>query len=499
MNRKVRELLINHAVNDRPVHYSTIMQQLGLKRGVSEDHAELSKVLAEISKFEDMHKRPMLSAMATYSPETTRMKNGETHGNGFYELAEELRKGKGTVLKRKDFALQEMADAREYWRNKDHYEKFFSIDQDSSESKDDVPEFFNEQDLELLGAWAGKVYEKNNPEHIAAKTLIMNSPGKKTVYWSEQLVKRLPEFETFNWRMWSQKGWTSTPEGKKQVAKFKHYTWARIYKKGDTYKDIFFTVGSNGNHKALVYKIDYYFESNSKLSNSQKELCKQLIPDDVSWLVIPISKFPEYNWKRLIDETEAFIKNNQDLYDEIVRSVWSEQVNVSALRDRLVRRETPENGFDEIPKRNFDFKGAEIDWEKHNKELIEIGRIGEELVIEYEKKLLIDAKKPEYVKEVKKVDDGCGYDIISCHPNGLKKKIEVKSTTRGPETPFPISITEVAFSEQHSAEYTLYRVFNLNTVNKVAEFHEFAGNLKDHFLLESIHFNAFKKSTDKKS
>jgi len=161
----------------------------------------------------------------------------------------------------------------------------------------------------------------------------------------------------------------------------------RIYKIGDAYKDIFFTIESNGMHKSLVYKLDYYFEKNSKLSASQKELCKQLIPDEVSWIEIPFEEIPNYNWKKLIDLTANFIKANEILYEEIVSSVWKDEVKVSKLKDRLIKRDVPETGVEEISKRTFLFNGVEIDWEEQNKDFSEIGKIGEELVIEYEKRL----------------------------------------------------------------------------------------------------------------
>ena len=491
MNKEIRLLLIERAISDKPIYYSEIMKRLGLVGGVNEDHKELSKVLADISRFENQHKRPLLSSIATYSTETSRQKNGETHGNGFYELAEELEKGKSAALKKRLYAIEQMAECRDKWRNKEFYEKYFKIEDETTVTE---PDFFTQDEIVFLGQWAGKVYDKLDAIHVEAKNSIMNSLGSKTVYWSEQLINRLKGFETFNWRMWSQKGWEDTDEGKKRVARFKHYTWARIYKSGDAYKDIFFTIGADSQHKSLIYKLDYYFEKNSELSASQKELCEQLIPDEVSWIEIPFDKISTYNWKELIEETANFIKDNEILYDEIIQSVWNEKVNVSKLKNRLIRREIPDNGLDEIPKRTFTFNGVEIDWEQKNKDFSETGKIGEELVIEFEKRRLKEAGKENLANEVRKVLDGEGYDIFSRNIDGSEKKIEVKTTTGNGETAFPISITEIAFSELNYSNYAIYRVFNLDKVKRVAEFHEYYGNLKEHFLLEGIQFNAFRKN-----
>lgn len=490
MNKEIRKLLIERAIKDKPIYYSEIMKQLGLISGVNEDHKELSNVLADISRFENQHNRPLLSSIATYSPETTRQKNGETHGNGFYELAEELGKGKNAALKKRFYAIEQMAECREKWRNTEFYNEHFNTE---TEVGTNEPGFFTQDEILFLGNWAGKVYDKTDKDNVNAKNSIMNSLGSKTVYWSEQLIKRLEGYETFNRRMWSQKGWEDTDEGKKRVARFKHYTWARIYKAGDDYKDIFFSVGVDSQHKSLVYKLDYYFEKNSELSASQKELCKQLIPDEVSWIEISFERIQNYNWIKLIDETAAFIKDNETLYDEIIQSVWNETIYVSKLKNRLIKRDIPGNGLDEIPQRTFMFTGIEIDWEQQNKDYAETGKIGEELVIEYEKRILKEAGKESLANEVRKVLDGEGYDIFSRNIDGSEKKIEVKTTTSNAETAFPISITEIAFSELNASSYALYRVFNLDKVKRVAEFHEYYGNLKEHFHLEGIQFNAFRK------
>lgn len=486
MNREIRQMLIERARLKAPVAYGIIMQQLGLDNAIKEHRESLSYELAEISRFEHKKKRPMLSAMAMYE-------GLKSFGPGFYPLAEELGYGNAEELEKKRFAYEMQKICNAYWKDETNFKEYANDLADDLIDKVNEPDFFTQEEITFLSQWAGKVYDKSDPKHVAAKNSIMNTLGSKTVYWSEQLIKRLEGYETFNWRMWSQKGWEDTNEGKKRVARFKHYTWARIYKAGDAYKDIFFTIGADSHHKSLVYKLDYYFEKNSELSASQKELCEQLIPDEVSWIEIPFDEIPKYDWNKLIEETANFIKNNEELYDEIIQSVWNEKVNVSKLKNRLIKRDIPEAGIEELPKRTFSFNGVEIDWEQQQKEISETGRIGEELVIEYERRKLKEAGKETLASEVRKVLDGEGYDIFSRNIDGSEKKIEVKTTTTDSSTAFPITLTEIAFSEQNKSSYVLYRVFNLDKVKRVAEFHEYSGNLNEHFLFEGTLFNAFKK------
>lgn len=88
--------------------------------------------------------------------------------------------------------------------------------------------------------------------------------------------------------------------------------------------------------------------------------------------------------------------------------------------------------------------------------------------------------------------DGEGYDIFSRTENGKAKYIEVKTTKGNEDTPFQISLNEVAFSNLNSDSYHLYRLFNVVKETRVAEFHQYSGNLKDNFLMEEIEFNVYR-------
>ena len=56
--------------------------------------------------------------------------------------------------------------------------------------------------------------------------------------------------------------------------------------------------------------------------------------------------------------------------------------------------------------------------------------------------------------------DGAGFDILSKQLNGKDKYIEVKTTKLGKETPFYFSSNELNFSQEHSDNFHLYRLFN---------------------------------------
>jgi hypothetical protein len=376
MDNDIRTFLIERAKMKAPVAYGIIMQQLELNNNIPEHRNQLSYELAEISRHENREGRPMLSAMVMYE-------GLKSFGNGIYNLAEEIGFGNAQELEARGFAHDMQRQCIDYWRSQNTY----SVAQAVTKKEHSI-EFFNAEEIIFLSNWAGKVYDKENDEQIAAKNYILNSLGSKTQYWSNELIKRLSGYETFNWRMWSQKGWDDSTGTNKQVARFKHYTWARIYKKGDGDKDIFFTVGADSEQQALVFKLDYYFEGNSNLTDSQKEIVKNNIPDNLRWNIIELSELEHHNWNTLLDLTAKFISENTIVYDHLIRIAWGNE-EVKAIFMNNLRKCAPIlKTHDLLPELNPSFKGRETDYIKQAVENKELGNSGEDLVIGYERKRL---------------------------------------------------------------------------------------------------------------
>jgi hypothetical protein len=95
----------------------------------------------------------------------------------------------------------------------------------------------------------------------------------------------------------------------------------------------------------------------------------------------------------------------------------------------------------------------------------ELGKAGEELVVDYERWRLGSegrsdlATKIEWVSQTR--GDGAGFDLLSFDAVTEEEVyIEVKTTTLGPKSRFFASSNEVRFSEIHSASFLLCRVFH---------------------------------------
>ena len=112
---------------------------------------------------------------------------------------------------------------------------------------------------------------------------------------------------------------------------------------------------------------------------------------------------------------------------------------------------------------------SKIDYVLKQKENSRLGKAGERWVFEYEKKRLIAAGRKDLSKKVTwySDDDSKGYDILSYDEDGTEFFLEVKTTHRGINTPFFISVYELAVSHKYPEKYRLYRVYDFTKGAKI--------------------------------
>ena len=457
MNQEIRKYLIDQCVFGQPIYYEDVAKKLNLNLALDKDRSVLSKTLGEISAYEYEKGRPLISSIAIY-------KTANDHGNGFYNLCEELGIGKATKLKRDYFGFTALENSKKFWNDEFNYQQFYELKTPVYNSQDNP--FINIDEIEFFRKWADEVYNKSNNDHYSAKEYLLGTVWSKTKFWSEEIVNRLDNYETSNKRMWSKRDW----EDGKRVSTFKPYTWARIFKKEHKSKDIFFTVGIDPLQHALVYKLDYYHEGDSKLSEEQKELCKKYIPESLKRNKINETELNDWNWETLIKEMVEFISSNSHHYDQVVKMVWGSEDLNSVFTNNLTLRDFPNGGFSELPKLNPSFKGADIDFDKKRKDDKELGDFGEELVLDYEKNRLKEKGLNDFIDKVKIVKDGEGYDILSFDENGNEICIEVKTTKGNEKTPFYLSQNEKLFFEKNFNKYMIYRLYNYDLDNNYADF-----------------------------
>lgn len=102
-----------------------------------------------------------------------------------------------------------------------------------------------------------------------------------------------------------------------------------------------------------------------------------------------------------------------------------------------------------------------------------LGNLGEDVVVEYEKRELIKRGRSDLIDKVKPtrtfIGNAARYDVLSFDENGKEKYIEVKTTTGAANNEFHISDKEVEFSQRNGDSYFLYRVYNLDKKTMTAD------------------------------
>jgi hypothetical protein len=116
------------------------------------------------------------------------------------------------------------------------------------------------------------------------------------------------------------------------------------------------------------------------------------------------------------------------------------------------------------PKTSYRRNPIKINYLEKEQQNRNLGELGEELVMEYERWQLIKLGKDNLADKVewvsKEQGDGTGFDILSRNLNGTDKYIEVKTTKLSKETPIFFSKNELEFSVDHHKDFHLYRVFD---------------------------------------
>lgn len=176
---------------------------------------------------------------------------------------------------------------------------------------------------------------------------------------------------------------------------------------------------------------------------------------------------PAFNYQSLLkDVVFAYAEAEVDVVESLsadlsealpekpVAPEWSRIIDVA-----------PEKVHDRVAERAPAYVSRKYDYAERESRNRQLGTLGEELVVAYEKHRLQQAGRIDLAKEVewtsKERGDGAGYDIRSFdETRNAERFIEVKTTNSGKYQPFLITDNEVTFSASRADRYFLYRVFD---------------------------------------
>ena len=132
-----------------------------------------------------------------------------------------------------------------------------------------------------------------------------------------------------------------------------------------------------------------------------------------------------------------------------------------------------------------------IDFAARDESNRQLGRVGEQWVLEFEQNRLHDAGLPELFQRVDwvsdRLGDGAGYDILSYDAADRPRYIEVKTTNGVHTSAFIISRNELQFAQEAGDAFHLYRVFQFRASPML---YMLQGDVSKQLHLEPIDFRA---------
>ena len=204
---------------------------------------------------------------------------------------------------------------------------------------------------------------------------------------------------------------------------------------------------------------------------------------------------PMANYQSLLfDITEARVKEDRD-FDEVasaavdLTAVVPQGINFAGLVVPAPRKSILKDvGAREYVRRSIGLKKDYLGIESRNRSL---GKAGEEFVVQYERRRLLELGAKTLIERVEHVSqtrgDGLGYDVLSFEANGKEKLIEVKTTAFGREAPFYVSRSEVELSKAEPDRFHLYRLFEFRRQPRMFTL---AGLVSKHCGLEPVSYLA---------
>jgi len=340
--------------------------------------------------------------------------------------------------------------------------------------------FFKLNELKNYSTVAGKSYRKAIKRDVRYGQLI-HPNVKKINHWAkESLVEDFIAQRDMHWQ------WSGT---------FKRYLWIRLYRKGDS-KKVFFVLGINGNG-------ELYLELNCQVSNhtggSTKALSDEKVKAFKNYLldttyggkVLGHNYINNGNWTDLISFTKEYIYEYISFYDEL-EALMKEKLKKEHTFSGLVLGNVPDSTKSYVD-RERNYKGFDIDWGKRNRNSEKLGKSGEKLVKEFEIQKLLNLGFVDLSKQVEKVKDGRGFDILSYDKNKDEIFIEVKTTKSNSDEPFYLSINEREFCKENTEQYFVYRLYNYSYLNKSANHYILTAQELLNLTLTSISFEVSKK------
>lgn len=202
---------------------------------------------------------------------------------------------------------------------------------------------------------------------------------------------------------------------------------------------------------------------------------------------------PRFSYQHLLEEKVIEQLTSNPALESLFRNFADKQVQQPKITDYSKFKENaPDPEAVREPQPAYGRKAVKVNYLKREQQNKQLGDLGEEMVVEYEKWNLKREGKSRYAAQVRWVareeGDGLGYDVLSKDLAGNDKFIEVKTTKLTKKTPIYFSKNELDFSINHQDKFYLYRLFDFE---KEARMFILRGALNQICQAQAINFKGY--------
>jgi hypothetical protein len=213
---------------------------------------------------------------------------------------------------------------------------------------------------------------------------------------------------------------------------------------------------------------------------------------------------PRFNFQALLEQVVLeYLDLHRDFFEPLVDGPVLSPKAVPDPRQLNIREivETPPDRM-AVPHPEWSptARLARFDFVARDAANRDLGRRGEEFVLEFERRRLHDdgmrdlAQQVEWTAQVR--GDGAGYDVQSFNSDRTHRLIEVKTTGLGKYFPFNVTVNEVRCSEARPDQFHLYRIFNFGPDAKL---YMLPGAISQSCHLDATQYRAFAQSMSRQT
>ncbi len=197
---------------------------------------------------------------------------------------------------------------------------------------------------------------------------------------------------------------------------------------------------------------------------------------------------PKFNFQNaIIDAIDRHLSPSLKLSDSEPAAVAS-----VAEAQSLFEEPPPAPDFNPVPTtERLERLLRKLDYTERDFKNRALGKAGEELIIDFERRRLAEVDRRDLARKVRWVSqedgDGAGYDILSFDRTGRERLIEVKTTRGTQKTPFFLTSNERSFADERPEAFRLYRVYEYG---EAPRFFKLRPPLQQAVVLEPVTYRA---------